>query len=114
MAASTTRTPEGGPYRRRDVVFTTTTNPSPFADELAQASRGVQVSDVVVSQNEPVKVYNPKHPDADAQGYVSMPDVNPAEETVNILSAARSFESNATVFNTIKELAREAIRLGEG
>jgi flagellar basal-body rod protein FlgC len=112
--ASTTRTPEGGPYRRQDVVFTTTQmNLSPFASELDQASRGVMVSEVVTTESAPVRVYNPQHPDADAEGYVSMPDINPAEETVNILSAARSFESNATVFNLIKELARAALRLGE-
>jgi len=112
--ANTTRTPEGGPYRRHDVVFTTTeTNPSPFAGELDQASRGVRVSDVLITEGEPVRVYNPQHPDADRDGYVAMPDVDPAEETVNMLSAARSFESNATAFNTLKELARAALRIGE-
>ena len=112
--ANTTRTPEGGPYRRHDVIFTTTEmNPSPFAGELDQASRGVRVSDVLITEGEPVRVYNPQHPDADRDGYVAMPDVDPAEETVNMLSAARSFESNATAFNTLKELARAALRIGE-
>ena len=112
--ANTTRTPEGGPYRRHDVVFTTTeVNASAFSSELDQASRGVRVSDVVITEGGPVRVYNPQHPDADRDGYVAMPDVDAAEETVNMLSAARSFESNATAFNTLKEIARAALRLGE-
>ena len=57
--------------------------------------------------------YQPGHPDADANGYVKMPDVDPLEETVNMMSAARSFEANATVFNTAKELARVSLNLGE-
>ena len=57
--------------------------------------------------------YQPGHPDADKNGYVRLPDVDPLEETVNMLSAARSFEANATVFNTAKELARVSLNLGD-
>ena len=60
-----------------------------------------------------VKRFDPGHPDADAQGYVTMPDVDPLEETVNMLSAARAFEANATAFNTAKEMARASLKLGD-
>ncbi|MDQ3817569.1 MAG: flagellar basal body rod protein FlgC, partial [Acidobacteriota bacterium] len=63
--------------------------------------------------NAGVRRYQPDHPDADASGYVQMPDVDPLEETVNMISAARSFEANATAFNTAKEMARASLKLGE-
>src|SRR5690348_6641291 len=80
--ADTTRTPEGGPYRRKDAVFTTAPASSSFADELSAASfenNGVAVSDVTIDDRDPERRYMPGHPDADAQGYVAFPRVNPAE-----------------------------------
>ena len=121
--ANTTRTAEGGPYRRRDVTFE-----SAAVGESASASfdsfggvmdgagaqtQGVRASVVTSQQSGGVPRYQPGHPDADADGYVRMPDVDPLEETVNMLSAARSFEANATAFNTAKEMARASLRLGE-
>lgn len=120
--AHTTRTAEGGPYRRRDVIFETapTVNlDSPFAaefnslDENQPVSLGVRATTVVTGTPEGVKRYQPGHPDADKDGYVLMPDVDPLEETVNILSAARAFEANATAFNTAKEMARASLKLSE-
>ncbi len=134
--AHTTRTAEGGPYRRRDVYFETiavndrTAQSGPlsrlfsnvFDDSLfsqtAQTERedvgvGVAASLGLAGPNEVSKRFEPGHPDADANGYVSLPDVDPLEETVNMISAARSYEANATAFSTAKELARATLRLAE-
>ena len=120
--ANTTRTAEGGPYRRRDVIFETApaaTPDSPFAaqfnsfDDNQPVALGVRATTVVTGADSGVKHYQPGHPDADQDGYVMMPDVDPLEETVNILSAARAFEANATAFNTAKEMARATLKLSE-
>lgn len=120
--ANSTRGPNGKPYQRRDIVFTPHDVRSEW-ERSAQTSGllaspeaapfGVK-SEVVVAEESPsVMQFQPGHPDADANGYVSLPDVDPLEETVNMISAARSFEANATVFNTAKELARVSINLGD-
>lgn len=120
--ANTTRTAEGGPYRRRDVIFETTSAvniDSPFAaemnsfDENQPVALGVRATTVITGTESGVKRYLPDHPDADKDGYVTMPDVDPLEETVNIMSAARAFEANATAFNTAKEMARATLKLSE-
>lgn len=136
--ANTTRTPEGGPYRRRDTVFAAvqleaapdsfgprteerTTFDTPFGRSLwgdgslnGGPLEGVQTTTELADRNQVQRRYQPGHPDADANGYVSLPEVDALEETVNLLSAARSFEANATAFNTAKELARASLKLGEG
>lgn len=129
--ANTTRTPAGGPYRRRDTLFAAMPIEQPgtgfnavfersaslFEDAwpggLESQPGGVQVTTRLADATEVVKRYQPNHPDADANGIVLMPEVDPLEETVNILSAARSFEANATAFNTAKELSRASLRLGD-
>jgi len=120
--ANTTRTAEGGPYRRRDVIFETlpaANNDSPFAadfnsfDDNQPMALGVRATTVVSGAANGVKHYQPGHPDADKDGYLMMPDVDPLEETVNILSAARAFEANATAFNTAKDMARASLKLSE-
>lgn len=114
--ANTTRTAEGGPYRRRDVVFETIPFPDPsasFDPESEPITQGVRASVHMAENDSGIKRYMPGHPDADSKGYVTMPDVNPLEETVNILSAARAFEANATAFNTAKEMARASLKLSE-
>lgn len=121
--SNTTRTAEGGPYRRRDVVFESvgvadaaTGSPASFGtffESLEQPAQGVRATTVIAGQSEGVMRYQPDHPDADANGYVRMPDVDPLEETVNMISAARSFEANTTAFNTAKEMARASLKLGE-
>jgi flagellar basal-body rod protein FlgC len=83
-----------------------------WTDEPTASPAGVRATTFVAQGGQGTKVYEPGHPDADADGYVTMPDVDPIEETVNILSAARSFEANATAFNTAKEMLRSAIGLG--
>lgn len=120
--SNTTRTEEGGPYRRRDVVFESVAVADPaaanssfgtFFDTLEQPAQGVRSTTLISEQAEGVMRYQPDHPDADANGYVHMPDVDPLEETVNMISAARSFEANATAFNTAKEMARASLKLGD-
>jgi flagellar basal-body rod protein FlgC len=123
--ANTTRTPEGGPYRRRDVIFETALLNTQRDDigfdydaAFAPPSEIESVRTTVRATETPRgferKIYQPGHPDADQTGYVVMPDVDPLEETVNMISAARAFESNATVMTTAKEMARASLRLNEG
>lgn len=120
--ANTTRTDSGKPYQRRDIVFTAQNVSDSWTENAVQnnlidaagnAAQGVKSEVVVADENNFVMQYQPGHPDADANGYVKMPDVDPLEETVNMMSAARSFEANATVFNTAKELARISLNLGD-
>lgn len=122
--SNTTRTAEGGPYRRRDVVFEATqplnAQPARFgsifddvAVEVGQPAPGVKAMTLVSQSDNGVRRYDPGHPDADPNGYVTMPDVDPLEETVNMMSAARSFEANSTAFNVAKEMARASLKLGD-
>ncbi|MCW5960200.1 MAG: flagellar basal body rod protein FlgC [Pyrinomonadaceae bacterium] len=120
--ANSTRTENGLPYQRRDVVFESqnvneTWNETAIANGLFDGDenrpQGVTSEVVLADQNQFITQYQPGHPDADENGYVKLPDVDPLEETVNMMSAARSFEANATVFNTAKELARISLNLGD-
>lgn len=119
--ANSTRTANGLPYQRRDVVFTAQEINESWTQNAARtgllgadnAAKGVKSEIVLADENQFVMQYQPGHPDADANGYVKMPDVDPLEETVNMMSAARSFEANATVYNTAKELARVSLNLGD-
>lgn len=112
--AQTTRTPEGGPYRRKDVVFETKLV-EPFWKVLAELEteplEGVQVREVVTDPRPPVLVYDPQHPDADANGYVAYPNVNPLEEMANFMAAKRSYEANIRAFEAVKELIRRSLEI---
>ncbi|GAB4255238.1 MAG: flagellar basal body rod protein FlgC [Deferrisomatales bacterium] len=108
--ASTTRTAESGPYRRRDVVFEAAPAGG-FRTALDRAVRGVRVSGVVEDPAPPNLRYEPGHPDADAQGYVAYPNVNVVTEMVNLLGAARSYEANLTVFEATKSLMLKALEI---
>jgi len=107
--AGTTRTPEGGPYRRRDVVFESV--PVGFGKALDEASRGVRVARVVEDTEAPQLRYEPGHPDANPQGYVAYPNVEPVVEMVNLVSAARSYEANVTVMEATKSLLLRALEI---
>ncbi len=111
----TTRTPEGGPYKRKDVIFTALPL-VPFSgtlnDALADQVRKVAVTEVVEDQSPPIMVYNPNHPDANREGYVAMPNINLMEEMVNLINATRSFEANVQSINAAKSMALRAIDLG--
>lgn len=113
--SETTRTPEGGPYRRKDAVFTSAPQTSPFAavfqTELESGVNGVEVSDVVEDTSEPEKRYQPGHPDADQDGYVAYPRVNPAEDMVDLLSASRGYQGNVAAMTAIKDMILHSIDL---
>ncbi len=112
----TTRTPEGGPYRRKQLVINALPVDNDFAavirDELGDHLREVVVTGVVEDQSEPTLVFNPDHPDADEKGYVKMPNVNMVKEMVDLINASRSFEANIQSINTAKSMAQRAIELG--
>jgi flagellar basal-body rod protein FlgC len=112
--ADTTRTPEGGPYKRKDTVFTTSSVASSFADALSSASgqgEGVAVSDITIDDRDPERRYMPGHPDADAQGYVAFPRVNPAEEMVDLLGASRGYQANVAAISSVKDMIARSIDL---
>lgn len=117
--ANSTRGPDGKPYQRRDVVFTAIDIQDPgdrLGGELGLGGakgQGVRSEVLIADERASVAQYQPSHPDADENGYVKMPDVDPIEETVNMMSAARAFEANATVFGAAKELARVSLNLGD-
>lgn len=117
--ANSTRGADGKPYQRRDMVFTATDINEEWTRTEAGFGAGAKPQGVnaevrVASDDQNyVPQYQPWHPDANADGYVMMPDVDPIEETVNMMSAARSFEANATVFGTAKEMARISLNLGD-
>jgi flagellar basal-body rod protein FlgC len=98
--------PDGKPYRAKQVVFST-------VPTAGQPGEGVKVA-AVVEDNSPMKVvYDPKHPMADARGYVTMPNVNPVDEMVNMISASRSYQNNVDVMNTSKTLLIKTLTLGQ-
>ena len=110
--SQTTRTPEGGPYRRKDVVFSTDVQASPFSAVFQkELGTGVRVADVVVDDRAPEMRYLPGHPDADANGHVAFPHLNPAEEMVDLLNASRSYQSNVAAMSAVKEMLNRSIDL---
>ncbi|MGO5053714.1 flagellar basal body rod protein FlgC [Lachnospiraceae bacterium LCP25S3_G4] len=115
----TTRTENGGPYQRKVVVLQSSNNNS-FKDTLRNAANGVQSSyggvkatQILDDDRSFQSVYNPEHPDADENGYVSMPNVDLTKETVDSMSATRSYEANITAFNAIKLMAQRALDIGK-
>ena len=113
--AETTRTPEGGPYRRKDVVFSSEPLAAPFAEvfesALGTAGTGVRVAEIIEDTREPEKRYQPGHPDADADGYVAYPRINPAEDMVDLMSAARSYQANVAAMSAVKDMIQRSIEL---
>jgi len=111
--AETTRTPGGGPYRRKDVVFESSDVASPFASvfNTQLQGTGVAVSEVVTDASDPEKRYMPGHPDADADGYVAFPNVKPAEDMVDLMGAARSYEANVAAIGAVKDMIQRSIDL---
>jgi flagellar basal-body rod protein FlgC len=113
--AETTRTAEGGPYRRKVVVFESSATGSPFAsvlaDQMSETGAGVQVSAITVDQREPEKRYMPGHPDADKDGYVAFPRLNPAEEMVDLMGAARGYQANVAAVSAVKDMIHRSLDL---
>lgn len=111
----TTRTPEGGPYRRQEVVFRT--DQLGFAGTLDRAVRdsvqGVAVDEIRTADSPPRIVYDPGHPDADGEGMVAMPNVDVLEEMVDMMTAAKAYEANVTVIKSAKRMALKALDIGK-
>ena len=113
--ADTTRTPEGGPYQRKDAIFSSAPLQASFAQTLSEFStgtpEGVTVSQIAVDDSEPERRYLPGHPDADPDGYVAFPKINPAEEMVDLMSASRSYQANVAAISSVKDMIARSIDL---
>ncbi len=113
--AGATRTENGGPYRRKMVVLESIKGSS-FRNELEKAAKvqagGVKVESVIEDSSPLVPVYNPSHPDANEEGYVMMPNVNTAQEMIDMLGASRAYEANVTAFNATKAMILKALEIG--
>lgn len=108
--SETTRTPQGGPYKRKDIVFATQLQASPFSAVFQnEMALGVSVAEVVEDQRDPELRYQPGHPDADAKGYVAFPRLNPAEEMVDLLNSSRSFQANVAAMTAVKDMLNHSL-----
>jgi flagellar basal-body rod protein FlgC len=104
--ASSTQTPEGGPYRRKDVLFKTVM--------FGETAAGVEVPQVVEDQSPFRSVYDPAHPDADKKGYVFYPNINVLTEMVNLMTAQRSYEANLTMITSYKDMYMRTLNILNG
>ena len=113
---NTTRTPEGGPYRRKEVVFSAMPQQKDFGEILAGKVDGdidrVQVVDIRPDRKGPIMKYDPTNVDANEEGYVAYPDINVMQEMVDMLQASRSYEANVSTMNTSKNMALSALEIG--
>jgi len=114
--AKTTRTPEGGPYRRKSVVLATADVDSPFSKAMRTALdrdvKGVRVLGVAQDTRPLKRVFEPGHPDADPEGYVFYPDINVVEEMANMLTAIRTYEAGVASITSVKGMFQKALSLG--
>jgi flagellar basal-body rod protein FlgC len=118
--AQSTKTPGGGPYKRRDVVFRSTPVPSAFQRAFRQVAQGatahalegVSVARVVEDKKLGQLIYDPHHPDADAKGFVRLPNVNVMEEMVNMMGASRAYEANVQAINATRAMWNKALEIG--
>lgn len=114
--ARTTRTPEGGPYKRIDPVFEAVPAEQRLTELEDTNTQGgvymVEVPTIRQDPNDPQLMYEPTHPDADERGFVRLPNVNVVEEMVNLITASRSYEAGVTVMQTLKTMAQSALNIG--
>jgi flagellar basal-body rod protein FlgC len=114
---NTTRTPEGGAYRRKEVIFSAMPQQRQFGEILAGKVDNdidrVQVVDIRPDRKGPIMKYEPNHVDANEEGYVAYPDINIMQEMVDMLQASRSYEANISAMNTTKNMALSAIEIGK-
>jgi flagellar basal-body rod protein FlgC len=113
--AETTHTPEGGPYVRKHVLFQTDAPPTAFGSALNSAVerniRGVHVEAVVPDSTPAVRRFDPGHPDADKDGYVSFPAINPVEEMVDLMGAVRSYQLNTAAVQATKSMIQQSLEI---
>ena len=106
---NTTRTPEGGAYRRKTIVFSSEPLKGSFDDIL----RKVKVEDIMEDKESIKMVFDPAHPDADSEGIVAMPDINTVAEMADMITANRAYEACVTAFDATKNMAFKALELGK-
>ena len=106
--ATTTRTENGGPYKKQEVVF------KAHLGNFEQGSAGVEVEGIVDSNEPPKMVYDPSHPDAAQDGMVAMPNVNVVEEMVDMITATRAYEANVSAITAARSMAAKALEIGRG
>ena len=113
--SDTTRTAGGGPYRRKEVVFESQATGGPFSsvlqNQMDRQPEGVAISQIVTDQSEPDKRYLPGHPDADKDGYVAFPKVNPAEDMVDLMGASRGYGANVAAISAVKDMINRSLDL---
>ncbi|RYZ77274.1 MAG: flagellar basal body rod protein FlgC [Proteobacteria bacterium] len=113
---NTTRTPEGGAYRKKDVVLEAMPEARSFGEILTSAPEKdvsrVQVTDIAVDRKAPLMKYEPDHPDANEQGYVAYPNINLMEEMANMIQATRAYEANVSAMQATKDMAMTSLELG--
>lgn len=114
---NTTRTPEGGPYRKKEVVFESMPDAKNFGEILSATSpdsnfQRVQVTDILSDTKAPLLKYEPNHPDANEEGYVAYPNINVMEEMTNMIQATRSYEANVQALQASKDMALSALEIG--
>lgn len=108
--AQVTRTPQGGPYLRKNVILET--QPAEDFGSLMEAPTKVAVTDIVESREGLTQEYDPSHPDANAEGVVTWPNVNPVTEMVSLVLASRAFDANVAAFKAAKTMALKALEIG--
>ena len=115
--AQTTKTAEGGPYRRKEVVFGAEPAREKFSDilegEIGENAQTVHATEVISDNSPPKPVYKPNHPDADENGYVWYPDINTMAEMADMISAQRSYEANVSAINAVKSMSQKALEIGK-
>jgi flagellar basal-body rod protein FlgC len=114
---NTTRTPEGGPYRRKDIIFQSMPEAKDFGEiltsEVDKNMQRVQVVDVEVDRGAPVMKYEPEHPDANDEGYVAYPNINMMTEMTNMIQATRAYEANVSAMQATKDMAITSLKIGQ-
>lgn len=113
---NTTRTAEGGPYVKKEVVFEESLKKagSSLNGQLNTKSFGVKATEIVENKDDLVMEYNPTHPDADEEGFVQMPNVNMADEMIDMITAQRTYDANVTALNASKEMLKKALEISIG
>ncbi len=114
---NTTQTPEGGPYRRKDVVFESMPDARNFGEIISSTDpkgsfQRVQVTDVLSDRKAPLLKYEPDHPDANPEGYVAYPNINLMEEMTNMIQASRAYEANVSALQASKDMALSSLEIG--
>ncbi|MFN7729559.1 MAG: flagellar basal body rod protein FlgC [Bdellovibrio sp.] len=114
---NTTRTPEGGPYRRKDIVFESMPDARNFGEIIGSADpkanvQRVQVTDIISDTKAPLMKYEPDHPDSNEDGYVAYPNINLMEEMTNMIQATRAYEANVSSLQSAKDMALSSLEIG--